>query len=103
MTRGQVSPDNTTRTAANGYHYTKQNGEWRLTHHIIAEEQILKRPLHKGERVSFGKEGKTVLKASNIIVTPQGKSSTRRRIAILEARQEEIEAELKELRKELET
>jgi hypothetical protein len=102
MTRGQIAPDGSTRTAPNGYHYTKEHGEWRLTHHIIAEKEILKRPLRKGERVSFGKGGKSVLKASNIIVTAAGKSSARRRIAILEARQEEIEAELKDLRKELE-
>lgn len=102
MTRGQVAPENSTRTAPNGYHYTKQDGEWRLTHHIIAEKEILGRPLRKGERVSFGKEGKSVLKASNLIVTAPGKSSARRRIAILEARRDEIDAELADLRKELE-
>lgn len=52
MGRGAQAKDGDTRVAPNGYHYTKQNGKWRLTHHIVAEKK-LGRALRKDERVYF--------------------------------------------------
>jgi hypothetical protein len=99
--RGQLSQAGQTRVSKNGYSYTKLPEGWRLTHHIVAEEK-LGRPLRDGERVVFGPNGKTDLSPENVNVVPAGKGSTRRRIASIEARIEELQGELKRLRKELE-
>jgi hypothetical protein len=100
--RGQLADDNTTRVSKNGYHYTKTPDKgWQLTHHLIAEE-TLGRPINKGrERVVFGPGGKTDLSPENIKVVPAGKGSTRRRIAAIEARIDELQAEKLELEREL--
>jgi len=91
--------------SANGYHYTKaidpktKKECWRLTHHIIAE-QTLGRPLRDDERVHFiGK--KTDLSPENIKVVEKGRGSMRRRLAQIEARIAELQAEADEIRKEL--
>lgn len=93
MPRGKASAIGDTRIAANGYHYTKAEKGWRLTHHIIAEREILGRPLRENERVEFI-DGRTLLDASNIRVTVQGRGSLRRRKAQLEERIRELSAEL---------
>lgn len=98
--RGSSAPDNSTRVSPNGYHYTKHKGEWRLTHHILAEKK-LGRPLQAGERVVFLDRGKTCLELSNIDVVPAGTGSLRRRLAVIEARIEELEAEKDEIEKKL--
>jgi hypothetical protein len=92
--RGQAAPIGSTTIAANGYHYTKVEGRWRLTHHIVAEKEILKRPLTDTERVMFVTSDKLNLKPENIKVVQKGKQSLRRRKAQLEARIEELQAEL---------
>lgn len=93
MPRGKASNIGDTRVAANGYHYTKTEEGWRLTHHIVAEREILGRPLRENERVEFI-NGRTILDASNIRVTVQGRGSLRRRKAQLEERIRELSAEL---------
>lgn len=100
--RGELAPIGSTRVSANGYHYTKtgQPSDWRLTHHIIAEQK-LGRPLNGNERVIFGDKGKTCLEPANIKVVPKGKGSLRRRIANIEARISELEAQKAELEEEL--
>jgi hypothetical protein len=92
-----------TMVSKNGYHYTKvaDSGpkQWRLTHHIIAEEQILGRPLRGDERVVFvNKDERLNLNPSNIKVMERGTSSKARRMSQLEARIEELQAELRLLR-----
>ena len=100
MARGKAAVDGATRTAPNGYHYTKEGGKWRLTHHIWAEH-YLKRPLRDGERVEFVGKDKTDFSEDNIRVVVQGRGSLRRRKAQLEARIKELQAELEEVEKEL--
>jgi hypothetical protein len=102
MGKGTGAEDGTTYVAKNGYHYTKANGKYRLTHHLIAE-QILGRPLQPKERVKFVDGDRTNFDPSNISASPQAKKSTRARIAALEAQRDEIDAELDELREELES
>ena len=80
----------------NGYHYTKQGSRWRLTHHIVAEKK-LGRDLREDERVSFLNGNKRDLHPDNLLVTVKGKASIRQRIARLEARISELQAELDQL------
>lgn len=106
MARGQNAEIGATRTSQNGYHYTKAEDDgtgkpgWRLTHHIVAEQK-LGRKLREDERVTFI-GSKRDLSPSNIRVVEKGKSSVRRRLAQVEARILELQAERDELRKELE-
>lgn len=60
-------PDGSTYVSDNGYHYTKQDGRFRLTHHILMEEK-LGRPLRKGERVYFSDGNRRNLNKDNIEV-----------------------------------
>lgn len=105
MARGAAANVGATRVSANGYHYTKAvdpsdgKEKWRLTHHIIAEQK-LGRPLREDERVHFvGK--KSDLSPDNIKVVEKGRSSLRRRKAQIEARIQELQAELEEINREL--
>lgn len=100
MPRGKKAQAGDTRVAPNGYHYTKTEKEWRLTHHIVAEKEILGRPLRENERVEFV-SGKTNLDPSNIRVVVQGRGSLRRRKAQLEERIRELTVELEAVNAEL--
>jgi hypothetical protein len=99
MPRGKKAEVGDTRTAPNGYHYTRTERGWRLTHHIIAEES-LGRGLEASERAVFEDGDRTNLHPSNIVVKPKGRSSNEARRARLEARIEELQAELAELDRE---
>lgn len=100
MPRGTIAKDGDTFVSQNGYHNTKQNGKWRLTHHIIAEE-ILGRPLTPSDRVEFKDRDRSNLNPSNIQVVPRGRGSTRRRMAQVKARIDELQAEYEDLEREL--
>lgn len=101
--RGRPAMDGDVHVSANGYHYTKVDGRWRLTHHIIAEEYILKRPLMEHESVVFkDKRNKLDLRPENIEVRVKGKTTLRKRRAQLEARIEELQAQLAAVNRELE-
>lgn len=97
--RGQAANVNDTRVSANGYHYTRTESGWRLTHHLVAEG-LLGRKLQPDERVVFRTKNKLDLSEDNIQVVPKGKSSVRRRIAQVEARIAELQAELHDLKHE---
>jgi hypothetical protein len=84
----------------NGYHYTRVKGTWRLTHHIVAEG-FLGRKLRDGERVRFKTSNRMNLSPSNIEVVEKGKGSLRRRKAALEARIEELQAQLADINDQL--
>jgi hypothetical protein len=99
MPRGQPANEGDTRTSANGYHYTRTKNEWRLTHHLLAE-QILKRALEPKERVYFIDGDRTNLKCSNIGIAGKRPQSVKARRARLEARLEEIQAQLDALDEE---
>lgn len=100
MPRGQAALNGDTRVAPNGYHYTKVDGDWRLTHHIEAEKH-LGRPLAEDERVHFKTKNKLDFSEGNIVVVKKGKANLRRRRAQIEARLEELQAELDMINKEL--
>lgn len=98
--RGQTSEVGSTRTAPNGYHYTKTAVGWRLTHHLIMEEE-LGRKLREDEGVYFVDGKRHNLDPSNIKVREKGRGSLRRRLAVIEARIDELEAERDEIKREL--
>lgn len=103
MPRGKESQIGDTRVSPNGYHYTRTESGWRLTHHLVAE-RILGRPLEPDERVQF-KDSKKRLDVANmeknIDIILKGKSSLRRRKAQLEARIAELQAELEYVNNEI--
>lgn len=101
MARGRVAKVGERRVAPNGYSYTKcQGGAWRLTHHLIAEKN-LGRSLRAGERVSFKDGDKTNFKPDNIVVGASVQGSLQRKAARLEARIEEMQAQLDEINSQI--
>lgn len=95
MARGNASPVGATRVSANGYHYTKTEDGWRLTHHLLAEEK-LGRPLEDNERVYFVDKDRTNLSKDNVEVK-ETVDQTEKRIADLRARIRRDQDELNEL------
>lgn len=101
MARGQRSEVGATRISPNGYHYTNtEDRGWILTHRLIAEKK-LGRQLHYDERVKFIDGDRTNLDPDNLEVNKVGKKSPARRRAQIEARIEEYEARIAELKREL--
>jgi hypothetical protein len=88
--------DGDTYTSKNGYHYTRVDGKWRLTHHLIAEEK-LGRPLHREERVSFKDRDRTNLAPDNLKVSPK-QGGREARITYLETKIRIFQEELDELK-----
>ncbi len=92
--RGATAEEGATNVAPNGYHYTKQGGKWRLTHHITAEA-TLGRSISPEERVEFiDKDRKDPYEADNIRVVKKNKGTNARKRAQLEARIQEMQAQL---------
>jgi len=101
MPRGKNAEVGDTYTSANGYHYTKTKEQgYRLTHHILAEE-MLGRSLKSNEMVKFIDGNKKNLKKNNVKVIEKGTSSLRRRKAQIEARMQELQAELDDIEREI--
>jgi hypothetical protein len=86
MPRGKLSDVGDTRVAGNGYHYTKTEDCWRLTHHLTAEK-ILGRPLKDSESVRFKepKYKRDPTNESGIVIVEKRTSSLRRRKHYLQA------------------
>lgn len=101
MPRGVVAQDGDERIAPNGYHYTRQDGLWRLTHHIIAEEILGRRVDTNKEVIRFKDRNPKNLSADNIEVIVKNKASVRARLAKVEAMIAEYEAQRELLLKEL--
>lgn len=100
MARGKGSAVGDTNVSANGYHYTKTIKGWRLTHHIIAEQKFGVK-LNGEYTARFADGDRTNLSPDNIEIMEKGKSSLRKRRAILEAKRDDIDAELKVINDEL--
>jgi HNH endonuclease len=95
--RGSTSEIGETRVAPNGYHYTRTEDGWRLTHHIIAEQRY-GRPIAANERVVFVDTDRTNLVPSNIKIVKKNVGSLRKKEARLVARIQELQAELDQVR-----
>jgi hypothetical protein len=95
MGRGRNAKDGETRTAPNGYHYTKVDGTWRLTHHLVAERK-LGRALKDDERVYFKDKDRDNLSPDNLEVRPvkngrqQRIDELRRKITIMQDELDEL-------------
>jgi hypothetical protein len=101
MPRGQTSKDGDTNVSTNGYHYTRVDGKWKLTHHVLAEE-ILGRPIDtKREMVRFKDGDRTNLVVVNLEIIPKRQVGTRKRLSIIEAKLQELLAEKKFLEQQL--
>jgi hypothetical protein len=98
--RGSRSEVGDTHVAKNGYHYTRTEERWRLTHHLVAEEK-LGRPLSDTERVVFVDGDRTNLDPDNIEVRRKVTSSLRKKEAQLVARIEELQAQLDAVRTQI--
>jgi hypothetical protein len=94
--KGQKSKIGSTRWSPNGYHYTRVAAGWQLTHRVIAEER-LGRPLKDNERAKFIDGNRRNIQPENIQVFVTRPQSANKRIATLEAKKAEIDAQLKEL------
>lgn len=101
MAKGKAVDNGSTRVAPNGYHYTKVNGTWRLTHHIKMEEYI-GRKLRDGERVHFVTGNKLDFSKKNLRLVVQGTTTARKKVAQLEAKLQDVQADLAFWRKRLE-
>lgn len=100
MGRGNVAKIGDTFVNANGYHNTKTENGWELTHRLVAAKQ-LGRPLTSKERVEFVDGDKTNLNPINIRVKTVRTSSLRKRQAVVEEKIREYQAELAEIKKQL--
>lgn len=96
--RGKSSDIGATRVAQNGYHYTRTDEGWKLTHRLVAE-QSMGRKLGPDEFVRFEDKDKTNLDPSNIRVRKRrdGQSYKAKRKAQLEARIDELQSEVEDL------
>lgn len=101
MPRGQTSEVGATMVNQNGYHHTKTEAGWRLTHHIIAEQK-LGRPIQANETAYFRDGDRANLDPKNIDVRLRASSSIRKQIARLDERIRELKAQRTELANQLE-
>lgn len=101
MPRGKAAKVGDTNVSANGYHYTRTEAGWKLTHHIIAEKK-LGRPLREDERACFVDGDRTNLTERNIEITIKRTATIKKRLAQVESRIQELEAERAYLLKLLE-
>jgi hypothetical protein len=100
MPRGRKAVPGDTRTSPNGYHYTRTKQRWELTHRLVVTA-AMGRPLRNTERVRFIDGDRTNLDPNNLRVTNHKPKSYKSRIARLEAKQADIDAELEYLREKL--
>jgi len=104
VARGLASVAGATRTAKNGYHYTKvELRGWILTHWLTIEREIGREINPNDETVRF-KDGFTKRDYNNpdaIIIVPKNSTNLRRRKAVVEERIRELQAELERIDREL--
>lgn len=99
MARGANKPVGSERISQNGYHYTKTDTGWELTHRVIAERELLGRPLNPNERVTFRNNNRQDLRPENLQVTKINSSLQalyKRREGMI-VRLEELQAQIADL------
>jgi hypothetical protein len=96
MPRGKPSPNGSVHVAKNKYHYTKVDGKWRLTHHLVMEKRI-ERPLHDYESVRFIDGDRTNLAPYNLKLVRKQEASLLHRIEAIDAKIEELRLERESL------
>ncbi len=96
MPRGAKAKNGATRVAPNGYHYTKKNDKWHLTHRMIVEEK-LGRPMLATERCFFIDGDKTNVDPENIGIN-EVKGGIDKKIAEIEEKISDLKIQLKSLK-----
>jgi hypothetical protein len=89
---GKARAEGERNQAQNGYWYEKRNGKWVLVHHLIAV-QNLGRPLLPNEGVYFKDGNRENLNPENIEVRAKGNGKARARLAAVQERIRELQAE----------
>lgn len=100
MPRGQAAKDGDTYVAQNGYHYTKRDGKFQLTHKLVIEEK-LGRKLLESERVRFIDNDRTNLSPDNLRVVTKGNTSLQTQLARLVTRRDELNAQIADVEKKI--
>lgn len=100
MTRGAPSVVGETRIAQNGYHYTKTDIGWQLTHRMMMEA-YLGRPLDHDEQVRFKDKDKTNLKLSNLEVVKTKTATLRKQLAEIDQKIAELQYKRLQIKKKL--
>lgn len=103
MPRGRQSEIGTVTVNANGYSQTKTEKGWIGTHVLILEKK-LGRKLRPGERAIFKDNDRRNLDPDNIILTITSNRKTKAsQLAALIARRDDLNAQIAEIERELET
>jgi len=92
VARGSAAAVGTERVSPNGYRYRKTEDGWETVHRLLAEAK-LGRKLNNNEFATFRDGDKTNLDPDNITVRLRGRTSLRRRLALVESRLAEFTAE----------
>lgn len=101
MPRGSAAVVGDTFVNQNGYHHTKTEEGWKATH-VLKMEEKLGRPLAPNEFVKFIDNDRTNLDIDNLELRTRGdRKSPQARLAQLESRIEELQAEADALRQEI--
>lgn len=104
MGRGKTADVGTTRVAPNGYHYTKvEDRGWVLTHWLTMEKQLGRRIDPAKEQVRFKdkKAKRDPYDVRGLVIVKKRTSSLRRRLAVVEDRIRELEAEKAYIKQQL--
>jgi hypothetical protein len=101
MAKGRKAPNGSTYVSQNGYHYTKVDGKFVLTHRLIVEKE-LGRPLYETERIRFKDGDRTNLDPDNLKVVVKGKTSLHTQRARLVARRDELQGQIDEIDRQIE-
>ncbi len=86
-----------TRTSRNGYQYTRTETGWKLSHRLVVERE-LGIEIGPNERVRFVDGDRTNLSPENLDVYKVKEKTNSRKVAELEAKKDDLEAEIEELR-----
>lgn len=100
MSRGRSSAVGTTRVSPNGYEYTRTPDGWELTGRIIGA-QIMGRKLTSDERIRYLDGNRLNNSTENIEVYTKKPSSVATQKAKLEAKMEDIRAQIEQLEAKL--
>jgi hypothetical protein len=102
MARGRTANPGDTRVSPNGYHYTKTDKKWELTHRLTIERH-LGRPLAEDERCKFAPgfdKAKDYNNPAAILVYKIKEQSAGSKLANLYAKRDEIQAQIDALEAE---
>ncbi len=96
MSRGANAAVGAERVSKNGYLYIKTEDGWKLAHRLMAEKDILGRPLNPNERVTFKNGNRLDVRVDNLKV-----SSVRTDIDTMRKQRDNLIVRIEELQGQL--